>query len=331
MILAGDIGATKTILALFSRESGLETAAAEAIFPSGDYSSLEEMAAEFLSHAQYDELAAACFGVAGPVADGQATVTNLPWTVSEARLVSTLGIPRISLMNDVQALGCSIGTLDGSYLETINEGRAVSGGAMAVIAPGTGLGEAILLWGGSSYRCHPSEGSHADFAPADELQVGLLRHVGRKHGHVSWERVCSGIGIVNLYDYLNSTGEYEEPDWLKEKIADTDDPVPEIFRGALDTNPPVKLCTDTVNMFVSILGAEAGNLALKALASGGLYIGGGLAREAAQIISSGLFMEAFTGKGRLGGLLRDIPVHIVLNPRASLMGAAAVGLGLENQ
>ena len=331
MILAGDIGATKTILALFSRESGLETAVAEAVFPSADYSSLEEMSAEFLSHTQQEAIAAACFGVAGPVANGQATVTNLPWNVSEARLVSTLGIPHISLINDVQALGCSIGTLDVSSLKTVNEGRAVKGGAMAVIAPGTGLGEAILLWGGTSYRCHPSEGSHADFAPADELQVGLLRHVGRKYGHVSWERVCSGIGIVNLYDYLNSTGEYEEPDWLKEKISDTSDPVPEIFRGALETNPPVALCRDTVNMFVSILGAEAGNLALKALTNGGLYIGGGLAQKAATIISDGSFMEAFTGKGRLAGLLRDIPVYLVLNPRASLMGAAAVGLGLENQ
>jgi glucokinase len=331
MILAGDIGGTKTILALFSAEAGLGNAIAEAVFPSTGYDSLEEMVAEFLSHAQHGTMAAACFGVAGPVTRGQATVTNLSWNVSEDRLSSTLEIPKVALINDVQALGCSIEIIDAEKLETVNEGRPEAGGAMAVIAPGTGLGEAILLWSGNSYRCYPSEGSHADFAPADELQVGLLRHVGRKYGHVSWERVCSGIGIRNLYEYLLTTGQHEEPEWLREKLSDTPDPVPDIFRGALKETPPVKLCTETVNMFVSILGAEAGNLALKAMASGGVFIGGGLARQAEEVICSGLFMEAFTGKGRMTGLLRDIPVQIVMDPRASLLGAAAVGLGMENQ
>ena len=331
MILAGDIDATKTALALFSRESGASVAMAEAVFTSRGFDSLEEMAAEFLSHTDHGTLEAASFGVAGPVVNGVANITNLPWDVSTTRLASTLGIPRISLINDVQALGCSIGALKASDLLTLNEGKPAKGGAMAVVAPGTGLGEAILLWDGNAYRCHPTEGGHADFAPADELQVGLLRHLGRKFGHVSWERVCSGIGIQNLYDYLDSIGIHEEPDWLKEKLAAANDPVPEIFRGALETDPPVELCTETLNMFVSILGAEAGNLALKALATGGLYIGGGLAQRSAEFISNGSFMEAFTGKGRLASLLRDIPVHIVLNPKAALMGAAMVGLGLASR
>ncbi|MDF1535770.1 MAG: glucokinase [bacterium] len=329
MIMAGDIGATKTILALFNKETGPGKTIAEAVFPSGDYPGLEEIASEFLSHAAHGIPTAACFGVAGPVVNGQANITNLSWNVSVTRLRSILGIPHISLINDVQAVGYSIGSLDATDLKTINEGRPVKGGAKAIIAPGTGLGEAILLWDGRGYRCYPTEGSHADFAPADEQQVGLLRHVGRKFGHVSWERVCSGIGISNLYDYLKATGDYEEPDWLKEKLAVAIDPVPEIFRGAMEADPPAEVCRTTVKMFVSILGAEAGNLALKTLATGGIYIGGGIAPRVLDLIIDGTFMESFTNKGRLAGLLRDIPVRIVMNPRAALMGAAVVGLGME--
>ena len=329
MILAGDIGGTKTILALVSSESGPGKPVAEAVFPSSDYPSLEEMAAEFLSHTACNTVTAASFGVAGPVVDGQANIINLPWNVSEARLISTLDIPRVSLINDVQAVGCAIGSLGTEDLRTINTGRPARGGAMAIIAPGTGLGESILLWDGSGYRCHPTEGAHADFAPADELQVGLLRHVGRQFGHVSWERVCSGIGISSLYGYLLHTGEYEEPEWLREKLSESTDEVPEIFRGAMETDPPVALCRATVKMFVSILGAEAGNLALKSLATGGIYIGGGIAPRILELLVNGAFMEAFTDKGRLAGLLRDVPVHVILNPKAALIGAAAVGLGME--
>lgn len=323
MILAGDIGGTKTALGLFSREHGPGSPLAEDTFPSGDYGGLEEIVKAFLDRRSAREVERACFAVAGPVREGKVRVTNLPWTVDSSRLARECGIPEVRLMNDVQALGSAIPHLAGTDLERINAGRPVPGGARAVIAAGTGLGEAFLTWNGSSYRSHPTEGGHADFGPADEEQAGLWRRLSREHGHVSWERVCSGLGIPNIYGYLKDTGRYPRSPSLAERAGKGVDITPAIIDAALAETSPCRLCRDTLAMFVALLGAESGNLALKTMATGGLYLGGGIPPRILPVLKGDGFMKAFTGKGRLSELMADIPVHVVLNSGASLLGAAS--------
>ena len=234
MLLAGDIGGTKTNLAIYSRESGRQQPVAEATFPSGQYPSLEALAGAFLGQIHLPEpIDHASFGVAGPVVDHRATITNLPWVMSEAQLEQALHIPSVALLNDLEAIAHGIPFLEASELHTLNAGQRVQEGAMAVIAPGTGLGEAFLSWDGSEYRVHNSEGGHADFAPSNELEIGLLRSLFERFKHVSFERVCSGRGIPNIYKFLRDSGYAEEPPELADQLAQADDPSPVIFQGAL--------------------------------------------------------------------------------------------------
>lgn len=321
-MLAGDIGGTKTALGLFDDEAGPGHPLAEETFPSGGYGSLEEIAAEFLSRAQPGKIEAACFAIAGPILGNSASVTNLPWIVQSSRLAAELDIPVVKLINDVQAVACSIPFLDQSDLRALNAGKPVAEGTAAVIAAGTGLGEAVLTWNETSYRSHPTEGGHTDFGPANEHQAGLWRYVSRKRDHVSWEIVCSGIGIPNIYDYLKSTGKYADTSKLKEDSAFAEDPTPVILNTALRKEQPCPLCEDTLDMFVAILGAESGNLALKTMATGGVYLGGGIPPRILKALEGETFMEAFVAKGRLSPMMRDIPVYVILNPKAALMGAA---------
>jgi glucokinase len=325
MLLAGDIGGTKTNLAIFSPEGGPRAPLAEATFSSADYPSMLALVREFL--AQVDlKVDRACFGVAGPVVVGEARITNLPWIISEAHLRDALGLSAVWLLNDLLSIAYAIPHLEPDDLHTLNEGEPVQGGALAVIAPGTGLGEAYLVWDGTRYRAHASEGGHADFAPANALQTDLLRHLREQFGHVSYERVCSGPGIRNIYTFLKDSGRTEEPPWLASLLAGADDPVPIVINTGLKDEQACGICSNTLDIFISILGAETGNLALKVLATGGIYLGGGIPPRILPALQQGWLLDAFKRKGRMSDLLARMPVHVILNPKIALLGAACYGL-----
>jgi glucokinase len=327
MLLAGDIGGTKTNLAVFSPEDGPRAPLAEVTFPSADYPSLEALVFEFL--AQVDlKVEQASFGVAGPVAAGRAEITNLPWVMEETQLREALNLSSVRLLNDLAAIAHAVPFLGPADLHTLNVGQPTPGGAIAVIAPGTGLGEAFLTWDGTRYRPHASEGGHADFAPTNSFEVELLRYLQDRFQHVSYERVCSGRGLPNIYGYLKDSGYADEPVWLTKQLAAAGDPTPVIVNAALDSERPCELCVATLNAFVSILGAEAGNLALKVLASGGVYLGGGIPPRILPTLEQKPFREAFRHKGRMSDLLARVPVHVILNPKVALLGAACHGLEL---
>src|SRR5438874_2836820 len=324
MLLAGDIGGTKTNLAVFSSETGWRKPYAEATYSSVNYPDLESLVREFL--AQHDlPIDRASFGVAGPVVAGHASITNLSWMMDENQLQQALQIPSVRLLNDLDAIAHSVPHLESQDLHTLNDGRAVSSGAIAVIAPGTGLGEAFLTWDGSHYQAHTSEGGHADFAPINSFQVELLRYLMARFPHVSFERVCSGKGIPNIYDYLKDSGYAEEPQWLAEQLATTFDRSPIIVNNALDKDNACEICVATLNTFVTILASEAGNLALKVLSTGGVYIGGGITPRIISYLQARQFMQIFTHKGRFTEMLAQMPVHVILNPKVALLGAAIHG------
>jgi glucokinase len=327
MLLVGDIGGTKTSLAIMEGVGDTRAPCAEATYPSAHYSGLESVVREFLSAAGWP-VDRACFGVAGPVVEGSATITNLPWVLDEQELQRSLGIPTVRLLNDLTAIACAVPFLTPDELHTLNTGAPARHGALAVIAPGTGLGEAFLTWDGTRYRPHASEGGHASFAPVSLIQVELLHYLFGRFAHVSSERVCSGSGIPNIYAYLHDSGLAPEPEWLAQEIASAPDPTPVIVQAALDESRPSELCEATMRTFVNILGAESGNLALKVLATGGVYLGGGIPPRLVGLLESPDFLESFRGKGRMADLLDRVPVHVILNPRAALIGAAHAGLGL---
>jgi len=325
MLLAGDIGGTKTALAIFSPDKGPHAPLAEETFPSARYPSLEALAGEFLAQTDLP-VDRASFGVSGPVAGGEAAVTNLPWKMDEAFLGKALGLRSVRLLNDLEAIASAAPFLGSDDLHTLNAGEPDPEGALAVIAPGTGLGEAFLTREGSGYRAHSSEGGHADFAPTDELELGLLGHLLDRFGHVSYERVCSGRGLPNIYGYLKEIGHAEEPSWLAGKLAAAEDPTPIIVEAASDPEAPCELCGATVDVFVSVLGAQAGNLALTVMATGGVFLGGGILPRILPFLERDRFAEAFGRKGRFSELLGRVPVHVILNPKVALVGAARRGL-----
>ncbi len=324
MLLAGDIGGTKTNLALFEEDANWREPSHEATFPSGNYASLEALVQDYLAQ-QRVMVTRASFGVAGPVIEGQATITNLPWKMQEQHLQDELHIPSVRLLNDLDAIAHAVPYLDSRDVFTLNEGQAVPGGAIAVIAPGTGLGEAFLTWSGKTYQSHTSEGGHSDFAPSNELELDLLRYLFERFPHVSYERVCSGKGIPNIYAYLKEQGHEQEPAWLAEKLAAAQDKTPVIMQAALDKAVPCEIAVKTLQVFSSVLGAEAGNMALKVLATGSVYLGGGIPPRILSYLTEEHFMQAFRHKGRFGKLLSTVPVHVILNPKVALLGAARHG------
>ena len=325
MLLAGDIGGTNTRLGVYSKEKGPREPIVERTFPSGQFLSLEMLAGEFLAQANQD-VEHAVFGVAGPVVSGQAAITNLPWVVDRAQLKEKLNVQSVILLNDLEAIAQGVPLLEPEDLYTLNKGEPTPGGTKAVIAPGTGLGEAFLIWDGSRYRAYTSEGGHADFAPTNPLESNLLRSLQAKWGHVSYERICSGIGLPNIYAYLRDSGHAEEPAWLAEQLAAAADPTPVIVNAALDEKASCELCKATLTLFISVLGAEAGNMALKVLATGGVYLGGGIPPRILPALKQKVFMQAFLNKGRFSDLLNNIPVYVILNPKIALIGAAFYGL-----
>jgi glucokinase len=326
MLIAGDIGGTKTDLAIFSGESGPLAPIAEANVHSADYPSLQEIVKEFLASSKLS-VDRACFAVAGPVIGGRVKTTNLPWTIEEDSLAQELNLNRkgVHIINDLEAIATAVPILRPSDVVTINAGEPVAQGAIAVIAPGTGLGESFLTWDGSRYQAHSSEGGHSDFAPSDDRQLRLLEYLFRKFDHVSFERVCSGIGIPNLYEFLrDGEGIPEDPEVAKQ-VAAAGDPSFVIIDQGVDPANRSKLCTATIDLFVSILAGEAGNLAVKFLSTGGVYLAGGASVHTLELIKKPDFLRRFKRKGRFADLLERIPVHVVVSP-AGLAGAAAYGL-----
>jgi glucokinase len=323
MLLVGDIGGTKTILALFSIEEKLQPPLEIATFPSSAYASLEAIIADFLKGKDVS-LTRASFGVAGPVVHGRARITNLPWTIDAAVISRAFAIETVYLLNDLESIANAIPHLEPADLVALNPGMPEPGGPMAVIAPGTGLGEAFLIWNGHRYQACPSEGGHVSFAPTTQEQLELLAYLRTHFGHVSYERVCSGSGIPNLYNYLRDKGRYSEPGWLREELAAAADPTPVIVSAAIAHK--ASICEAALNLFIEILGDEAGNLALKILATGGVYIGGGIPPRILPPLQEPGFLDSFTRKGRFSGLMARIPVHVIRNPQVALYGAAYYGL-----
>jgi glucokinase len=259
------------------------------------------------------------------VVAGRARITNLPWSLAEDELAAACRLPAVHLINDLVATAWGVPELGPEDLLIINDREPEPGGTIAVIAPGTGLGEAFLAWDGRGYRAYPSEGGHADFAPVGDEQIGLLRYLAARLEHVSYEQLCSGLGLPYIYDYLKSNGLAAEPAWIADELATAPDPTPVIVRGGLDPERPCKLCRAALDCFVSILAAEAGNLALKVLAFGGVYLGGGIVPRISELLTDGRFMAAFTRKGRMAQLVASMPVRLITNPKAALLGAAAYG------
>ena len=324
MLLAGDIGGTKTVLALFSADSDLHTPTIEKRYPSAQYNTLEDIILEFLEEFPH-EIEAAAFGVAGPVIDGVARITNLSWIIDEMRLAAICRIPKVALLNDLTATANAIPVLHDDDIYELRPGTPRPGGTIAVIAPGTGLGEAYLTWDGDRYHAHPSEGGHANFSPSNKRELALLNYLFPKFGnHVSTERVCSGSGMPNIYDFLKHNDHAVESAEIAAALAAADDPTPVIVENALSDNPDL-LCLDTLQMFISILGAEAGDLALSWLSTGGVYLGGGVPVHILSALDSPHFHNSFTSKGRFAGMVAEIPVNVITNPKAALFGAARAG------
>jgi glucokinase len=319
LILAGDIGGTKTHLALFSFENSNLKAEFKKTFPSQEYSGLEPLLQEFLASGKHP-IGRASFGIAGPLVDGKVNPPNLGWVVDPLSLAKILELPSVSLLNDLEAAAYGIFTLAPDEFLVLNEGVIRRPGNKVLIAAGTGLGETILFDDGKNYYPLASEGGHADFAARNELEIELLRYLIGRFGRVSYERVISGPGLSNIYDFLNQRGEFRAPDGFAEKIAAAEDRSALISQAALAGEP--EIAVQALNMFVSSYGAEAGNLALKGKAIGGVYVGGGIAPKILDKLKDGTFMQAFNDKGRYRELVSSIPVYIVLNDKAALRGAA---------
>jgi len=317
MILAGDIGGTKTILALFERD-GLTTPVAEETFRSREHESFDAIVRLFRER-HPGKVSLAGVGVAGPVKDGCSEATNLPWVVDARRLSRDTGAEQAHLLNDLEAYAHGIAVLGPEDVYELNAGEPGAVGNRAVIAAGTGLGEAGLFWDGATWHPFGTEGGHADFAPANELEIELLRFLLKQHERVSWERFVSGLGIVNIYRFFKETGREEEPPWLAEAMR-AGDPGAVISEGARGGRS--RLCERTLEMFVALYGAETGDLALKVMARGGVYVGGGMAAKNLEALKAGGFLQRFMAKGRMSPLLRAMPVRVILNERTGLLGAA---------
>jgi len=324
MILVADIGGTKVNLALFRRETDHLEQVDEARFESRNYSGLEDILGEFCQKG-HPEIERAAFGVAGPVKEGRCDVTNLPWVVDVSNLKKRLVLEPVWLINDLAAMACALPFLPDADLEVLQEGHEVEGERAAVIAAGTGLGQAFLVPDGTGrYLLIDSEGGHCDFAPRAELEMELLDFLNQKFWRTSIERVLSGPGLYNIYRFLVECHSFAEPPWLTQEIQEGD-PGEVITQNGLQGKSIA--CAKALEMLVSLYGAVAGDLALQFLTRGGLYIGGGIAPKILPLIKSGLFMESFYSKGRFKPFMREIPVKVILNDKASLLGLAHYALG----
>jgi len=321
MLIAGDVGGTKTRLAVYENEP---TPQVEKVYTSDAYEHLEDIVAVFIEETGIT-VERAVFGMPGPVQDGIAKVTNLPWTVSEQEMQHALGIPAVKLLNDLEATAYGIPFLPPADLHTIHHAPPRDGNRV-VIAPGTGLGESVLFYHAGHYHASASEGGHTDFAPRNMFELELLRYLMGKFEHVSYERVCSGIGIPHIYDFISQSASEAEAPLIAAQLRESDDRTRVIVQAALRGESA--LCRDTLRAFVSILGSEAGNMALNLMAVGGVYLGGGIPPKILPALEDGTFQQAFLDKGRFKETLAQIPVHVILNEKTALFGAACYALGL---
>lgn len=317
MILAGDIGGTNARLAYFQPQNGHLRLVSERVFPSREHAELGEIVAKFLDDSG-TRPEAACFGIAGPVRNGRVETSNLPWVIEQSRLAKQIHLPTL-LINDLEASAWGIGALSYSDLVPLNTVTGPSIGNQGVIAPGTGLGEAGLFWDGKVHYVFACEGGHTDFAPQNDLQIELLRFLMTRFGHVSYERILSGPGLVNVYEFLKVAGMGKESSELAAQMA-AGDPAAAISKAAMDGS--CQLAEKALDIWVSVYGAEASNLALKVMATGGLFLGGGISPKILSKLKGPLFMESFLHKGRLRPLVEAIPVQVVTNDKAGLLGAA---------
>jgi glucokinase len=349
MILAGDIGGTKINLALYDWEKGRVEPIREDTVWTADYESLEEVLTEFLEEPEATEpdsddlseeeedtasrpspsltpITAACFGVPGPVLNNICRTTNIPWTIEGDKLAEFLNIPQVKLLNDLEAMAYGLPFLEPEEIEDLNPNAPSPppDGTRVLLAAGTGLGESLIVWTGKDYQICPSEGGHADFAPNNDLEIELLRYLRTSYLHVSYERVLSGPGLHLIYQFLRDT-QKNEPTWFAEKLP-TGDPASLIAEAGIEGKPDI--CKNALQLFVSIYGAEAGNMALKTLAMGGVYIGGGIAPKILPALQNGTLMKSFLAKGRYKRLLGKIPVRVILNPHTAILGAASVAAGM---
>jgi glucokinase len=325
MILAGDVGGTKVHLALYEFADGRLVPVRDHKFPAYEFGSLHDVVRAFLGEAGPNtaspEISAACFGCPGPVRDGRLKLTNLPWTLDARDLQKSLSIEHIFLINDLEANGYGIPELAPESIFTLHQGDVAAVGHRGLIAAGTGLGEALLIWDGKQHRPIPSEGGHCDFAARTDREIELLKYLRQTlAGRVSWERVVSGLGIKNVYTFLRDVEKIEEPAWLRERMAAED---PNAVIGQCAEDGSSSLCFETMKTFAAAYGAEAGNIALKVLALGGMYLGGGIAPKMLKMLGNGGFTSAFLDKGRLAPLLESIPVRVILDDTCALLGAAA--------
>ena len=321
MILAGDVGGTKVHLALYQFDHGRLSHVRDEKFPSHEYAGLEDIVRKFLIESGDPEVTAGCFGVPGPVRGGRLKLTNLPWVLDSRELSLALKIEHLFLINDLEANGYGIPELSPEQIYELSAGAPGSVGNRGLVSAGTGLGEAILVWNGKLHIPMASEGGHCDFAPRNEIEIELLRYLQRTlKGRVSFERVVSGLGMRNIYAFLRDEKGLEEPHWIKERMLAED---PNAIISELAEGGSNELAVRTLDLFVSAYGAEAGNLALKVLSAGGMYLGGGIAPKILKKMKDGTFMKAFSDKGRLSDLLVQMPVRIILESRCALMGAAA--------
>lgn len=340
MVLAGDIGGTKTTFALYNEDEGRFKPLHSQTFASREYPDFFSVIDAFLTgpraylssgNNHHQTIQTACFGIAGPIFNQQCTATNLPWIMDAQQISHRYAIPTVYFLNDLEATAYGTLTLPKTAVVCLSteadlETATVPPGNRAVIAAGTGLGEAMLYWHGATYHPSASEGGHSDFAPRNPTEIALLEYLLKRHSRVSYERVLSGPGLFTLYEFMKQSGRGGEPAWLAERLA-SEDPAAVISEVALAEQSD--LCVCTVDLFVSLLGAEAGNLALKCLATGGMYLGGGIAPKILPKLKDGTFMKAFLHKGRFSSLLAKIPVWVILDPQTALHGAAQFALSNE--
>lgn len=319
--LAGDIGATNTVLALVTAAGGVRQPILLRTFQSADYPSLEVILDEFLGGSSA-VVQRATFGVAGPVIDQRVQITNRLWGVDARSVAAHLGGLPVHLLNDLEALGHSVPQLQVQDLVVLNAGKRDERGAIGIVAPGTGMGEGFLVWDGKGYRPCVSEGGHSDFAPNNEVELELLRYLMARFGHVSVERVCSGLGLPNIYAFLRDTGREIAPEWLEAELDAANDATPVIVGAALSDARACSIAKRTLDIFVDVLAAEAGSFAVRLLATGGIYFGGGIPPRILVLLREPRFMSVFLAKGRLRSVLDAVPVFVINNSGAGLLGAS---------
>jgi len=321
MILAADIGGTKTILALYQQQQGEWVCCKKVNYSSADFAEFKVLLGEFLKN-EATPIQSVCIGVAGPVVDGDCVTTNLPWDLKKQEIANQTGAESVCLLNDLEATAWGVlGLADNDFVE-LNPDAVEAEGNKAVLAAGTGLGEALVVWSGEQYHVVATEGGHTDFAPRNELEIGLLRYLMAIHkDHVSYERVVCGQGLVNIYQYLKKEG-YAKIDESIESLLKEQDPAAVISEKGIDSKN--KLCAKALAMFCEIYGAEAGNVALKCLPKAGVVLAGGIAAKNLSSMQNGCFMQGFLAKGRYQEALRGISVKVCLNPEAALIGALTV-------